>query len=212
MRLVAPEQWDKLHVVRCGVPVPTTDARKLSKRKEIISVGRLSAEKGQAGLLQAFATLSNDRPDAALVIVGDGPEGAALRAMAARLGIADRVTFTGRLSEPDTLRRIAAAHVLVLPSFMEGLPIVLMEAMAAGTPVVASRVAGIPELVDDGRNGLLFTPSKWDELAGCMRRLLDDDALRERFAEQGRVTIESEFDIRRSAEILRALLCGGVSS
>jgi glycosyltransferase involved in cell wall biosynthesis len=212
MRLVAPEQWAKLHVVRCGVPVPTNDARKPSKRKEIISVGRLSAEKGQAGLLQAFATLSDDHPDAALVIVGDGPEGSTLRAMAARLGISGRVTFTGRLSEPDTLRRIAAADMLVLPSFMEGLPIVLMEAMAAGTPVVASRVAGIPELVDDGRNGLLFTPSKWDELAGCMRRLLDDDALRERFAEQGRVTIESEFDIRRSAEILRALLCGGVSS
>jgi glycosyltransferase involved in cell wall biosynthesis len=212
MRLVAPEQWDKLHVVRCGVPVPTIAQRKPSKRKEIISVGRLSAEKGHAGLLQAFATLSDDRPDTALVIVGDGPERAALRATAGNLGIADRVTFTGRLGEPETLERIAAADILVLSSFMEGLPIVLMEAMAAGTPVIASRVAGIPELIDDGKNGLLFTPSNWEELAGCMRRLLDDEALREGFAERGRVTIESEFDARRSAEILRGLLCTDLSS
>jgi glycosyltransferase involved in cell wall biosynthesis len=84
--------------------------------------------------------------------------------------------------------------------------------MAAGTPVIASRVAGIPELIDNGKNGLLFTPSNWEDLAGCMRRLLDDEALREGFAERGRVTIESEFDGRRSAEILRGLLCTDLSS
>ena len=88
------------------------------------------------------------------------------------MSISERVRFAGRLSEADTLGEIAKADILVLPSFMEGLPIVLMEAMAMGTAVIASRVAGIPELVDDGESGLLFTPSNWDELASCIRRLV----------------------------------------
>jgi glycosyltransferase involved in cell wall biosynthesis len=212
MRLVQPDQWDKLHVVRCGLPLGTAPERKESTRTTIISVGRLSAEKGQAGLLQAFGNLAGDYPDAALVIVGDGPEGAALQAVARRLGIADRVTFTGRLSESDTLERIAAADILVLPSFMEGLPIVLMEAMAAGTAVVASRVAGIPELVKEGESGLLFTPSNWGELTDCMRRLLDDEALRQRLATRAGTTVEEQFDIRQSVDMLQKLFSGECSS
>jgi glycosyltransferase involved in cell wall biosynthesis len=212
MRLVQPDQWDKLHVVRCGLPLGTAPERKASTRTTIISVGRLSAEKGQAGLLQAFGNLAGDYPDAALVIVGDGPEGAALQAATRRLGIADRVTFTGRLSESDTLERIAAADILVLPSFMEGLPIVLMEAMAAGTAVVASRVAGIPELVKEGESGLLFTPSNWGELTGCMRRLIDDEALRQRLARRARKTVEEQFDVRQSVDMLQKLFSGECSS
>jgi glycosyltransferase involved in cell wall biosynthesis len=88
---------------------------------------------------------------------------------------------------------------------MEGLPIVLMEAMAMGTAVIASRVAGIPELVEDGKSGLLFTPSNWDELAECMRRLIDDDLLREKLVEQGREVVAAEFDVDRSARQLRNL-------
>jgi glycosyltransferase involved in cell wall biosynthesis len=211
MRLVQPDQWDKLHVVRCGLPLGAAPRRK-AKRKRIISVGRLSAEKGQAGLLQSFAGLAADYPDATLMLVGDGPEGAALQAAASGLGVADRVTFTGRLSESDTLERIAAADILVLASFMEGLPIVLMEAMAAGTAVVATRVAGIPELVKEGENGLLFTPSNWDELTDCMRRLLDDDPLRQRLAKRARTTVEEQFDIRHSVQILQKLLFSEPSS
>ncbi|MEO8454877.1 MAG: glycosyltransferase, partial [Sphingomicrobium sp.] len=173
--------------------------------KRLIAVGRLSPEKGQAGLLEAFATVSRDHADLRLVLVGDGPEAARLHALAEKLGISGRIRFSGRLSEPDTLREIAAADILVLPSFMEGLPIVLMEAMAMGTAVIASRVAGIPELVEDGKSGLLFTPSNWEELGACMRRLAEDDRLRERLVTRGRAAVSTEFDVRRSAVQLRDL-------
>lgn len=209
MRLVWPDQWEKLHVVRCGLPLaelPTHSAPAAAKR--LICVGRLSPEKGQAGLLEAFAKFGASRADLELVLVGDGPEGQDLRSRAKALGIADKVTFTGRLGEKETLDRIAASDVLVLSSFMEGLPIVLMEAMAIGTAVVASRVAGIPELVEDGRSGLLFTPSDWDELAACIGRLLDDEALRKTLAANARERVAGGFDIRTSAAQLRALFSG----
>jgi glycosyltransferase involved in cell wall biosynthesis len=91
---------------------------------------------------------------------------------------------------------------------MEGLPIVLMEAMAIGTAVIASCVAGIPELVEDGESGLLFTPSNWDELAAAIRRLVDDDALREKLVRRARERVAGEFDIGRSAAQLQALFAG----
>ena len=210
MRLVAPDQWSKLHVVRCGLPLRDLPRRAAVERcTRFISVGRLSPEKGQAGLLEAFASLCPERPEVELVFVGDGPELDRLRMRARDLKIADRVEFAGRLGERETLEKIASADALVLPSFMEGLPIVLMEAMAIGTPVIASRVAGIPELVTDGESGLLFTPSNWDELAECMRRLASDGPLRKALADAARAVVEGEFDIERSARLMAGLFAGG---
>lgn len=207
MRLVTPDHWSKLHVVRCGLPLSELPKHAPpGGAKRLIAVGRLSPEKGQAGLLEAFAAVRRDRDDLELILVGDGPQADRLRALAVQLGISERVRFAGRLSEADTLGEIAKAHALILPSFMEGLPIVLMEAMAIGTAVIASRVAGIPELVEDGQSGLLFTPSNWDELASCICRLVDDDALREEFAGRGRTKVAAEFDIEGSAKRLRELL------
>jgi colanic acid/amylovoran biosynthesis glycosyltransferase len=209
MRLVTPDHWRKLHVIRCGLPLSELpDHAPAGPVRRIIAVGRLSPEKGQAGLLEAFADVSRDHKDLELVLVGDGPEAERLRAIAQQLGISDRVRFAGRLGEQETLEQIAHADILVLSSFMEGLPIVLMEAMAMGTAVIASRVAGIPELVEDGTSGLLFTPSNWDELAARMRRLFDDDALRAKLASRGREAVDAEFDVDRSAERLRNLFKG----
>ena len=91
---------------------------------------------------------------------------------------------------------------------MEGLPVVLMEAMALGTAVIASRVAGIPELIEEDNSGLLFTPSKWDELAECMLRLLGNDELRNTLAQKAKSAVATEFDIKISANQLRALFSG----
>jgi glycosyltransferase involved in cell wall biosynthesis len=204
MRLVASEHWDKVHVVRCGVPfdrLPICEPREGNARS-LICVGRLSPEKGQAGLLGAFASLAAHHDGLQLRLVGEGPERAALETLAARLDLGDRLAFLGRLSESETLSEIARSDLLVLPSFMEGLPIVLMEAMALGVPVVASHVAGIPELIEDGVSGLLFTPSNWDELAACVERLLSDAALRESLAEHGKRKVAAEFDVEKSAETL----------
>jgi colanic acid/amylovoran biosynthesis glycosyltransferase len=207
MRLVAPEHWNKMLVVRCGLPLDRLPSREPQDRNErsLICVGRLSPEKGQAGLLQALGGLRASQPGVKLRLVGDGPERPELEKLVSELQLGDRVTFLGRLTETDTLAEIARSDILVLPSFMEGLPIVLMEAMALGVPVIASRVAGIPELVEDGRGGLLFAPSKWDELADCIRRLLTDQALYGSLAEHGKKKVADEFNAQKSAEVLTQL-------
>jgi glycosyltransferase involved in cell wall biosynthesis len=206
MRLVTPDQWTKMHVVRCGLPFDRLPPRKSDGNGRIlVCVGRLSPEKGQAGLLEAFARLRERHQELQLHLVGDGPDRPVLEALAADLGIGGQVTFLGRMTENDAIAEIARSDILVLPSFMEGLPIVLMEAMALGVPVVASRVAGIPELVEDGTGGLLFTPSGWDELARCIERLLTDKALRDSIAEQGKRRVAVEFDAQRSAQMMASL-------
>jgi colanic acid/amylovoran biosynthesis glycosyltransferase len=206
MRLVDPAHWEKMHVIRCGVPLDRLPPKESgSGGPTIICVGRLSPEKGQTGLLRAFARLRANYPDPTLRLVGDGPDRQALERLSEELGVNDAVTFAGRLPEPETLVEIARADLLVLPSFMEGLPIVLMEAMALGVPVIASRVAGIPELVSDGKTGLLFAPSDWDELAQCIARLLSDKDLGATLAQNGKFKITSEFDTRKSASELGGL-------
>lgn len=207
LRLVGHDQWDKVHVVRCGIPfdrLPPRTARDGAPTR-IICVGRLSPEKGQAGLFRAFARLHQSRPDLRLRLVGDGPDRATLEALAAELNIAEAVEFAGRLPERETLAEIAASDLLVLPSFMEGLPIVLMEAMALGVPVLTSSVAGIPELVEDGSTGLLFTPSNWDDLASRVEPLLADEALYRQLADRAKAKVRSEFDVKKSAERLATL-------
>lgn len=206
MRLVDSDHWPKLTVVRCGLEL---DALPLAQattgpRLRLIMVGRLSAEKGIAGLLEALAAVEPEvRPQ--LAIVGDGPFRTDLDRSVDQLELGNDVTFLGRLAEADTLREIAVSDVLVLPSFMEGLPIVLMEALALGKPVIATRVAGIPELVRDGETGLLFTPSDWNELAAHIRALATDDALRSSLGSNGPRRIAEEFDVRKSAAQLAAL-------
>lgn len=212
MRLVSPDQWGKLHVVRCGLPLSALPKNSTKRDgRSIICVGRLSPEKGQAGLLEAYAAMSPSAPKAKLIFVGDGPEAATLRSRAEALGVADKVTFAGRLGERETLERIGASDILVLPSFMEGLPIVLMEGMALGTAVIASRVAGIPELVEDRKSGLLFAPSKWDELSECMLRLLRDQGLRQTLSQNAKAAVAAEFDIKNSANQLRTLFSEGLA-
>ncbi|WP_205481682.1 glycosyltransferase [Sphingomonas arenae] len=201
MRMIPPREWEKLTVVRCGLELDRLPARSIAPAdgRRFICVGRLSPEKGHTGLIQAFAKLRQAQPNVRLDLVGDGPDRAELERQVAALGLEEAVTFLGRLPEHATLQEVANADVLILPSFMEGLPVVLMEAMAMGVPVVASRVAGIPELVHDDVNGLLFTPSHWDELLHRLERVSDDSSLRARFAEQGKKDVIEEFDIRASA-------------
>ena len=207
MRLVRAHEWHKIHVVRCGLPFDRIPLKRPAdaNMQTMICVGRLSPEKGQSGLLRAFAKLRARHPDLKLRLIGDGPDRAALEALARELELSDAVAFAGRLPEEETLAEISRADLLVLPSFMEGLPIVLMEAMAVGVPVIASRVAGIPELVEDDQTGLLFTPSNWDELAARIDVVLGDEALRTRLSEKAKAKVASDFDTRKSAKQLARL-------
>lgn len=206
MRLVDPVQWPKLRLVRCGVDLGVLPAVPCGKGgNRLVCVGRLSPEKGHAGLLAALADVRRRHPAVELTLVGDGPESQRLRAQVVAAGLDATVRFAGRLDEPATLREIAVADILILPSFMEGLPVVLMEAMALGVPVVATRVAGIPELVRDGTSGLLFDPADWHGLAEAISRLVEDAPLRTRLADAGRATIADGFAVDRAVTSLLAL-------
>jgi glycosyltransferase involved in cell wall biosynthesis len=132
------------------------------------------------------------------VLVGEGPERKRIEHAIAELGLEGSVQLLGHKSEQDTLREVAQSDLLVLASFMEGLPVVLMEALAYGLPVIAPRVAGVPELVEENVHGLLFAPAAWDELAERLQRLLTDAELRQRLGGAGRAKIEQEFEISRA--------------
>jgi colanic acid/amylovoran biosynthesis glycosyltransferase len=167
-----------------------------------VSVGRLSPEKGYVGLIAAFAKVIERGTRAELRLIGDGQERPRIKQEIERHRLESYCSLLGRLPEPDVLREVARADVFVLPSFMEGLPVVLMEALGLKVPVIAPCVAGIPELVEHGKTGLLFSPANWDELTEHILTLLADGGLRDRLAEAGRARIEAGFDATRAVEPL----------
>jgi glycosyltransferase involved in cell wall biosynthesis len=148
----------------------------------ILAVGRLSKEKAQIDLLHAFRKLSAMHAEikARLVIVGDGPERGPLEEAAASLGIGDRVVFTGEVRDVEVY--YAAANVLVNPSHSEGSPYVLLEAMAAKLPIVATAVGGVPEMVENNQTALLVPASDPSALANAIARVLGDEQLAQRLA------------------------------
>lgn len=174
MRWVGQEHWHKVKVVRCGLERAFHDVPPLAMpdRQRLICVGRLCREKGQLLLLDAVAALARDGVELELVLAGDGEMRPQVEAAIARHGLVHRVRITGWLSSAQVRAEIQAAKALVLPSFIEGLPVVIMEAMALRRPVLATYVAGIPELVVHGENGWLFPAGTADELAAAMKACL----------------------------------------
>jgi glycosyltransferase involved in cell wall biosynthesis len=161
------------------------------KRPLIVAVGRLKAPKDFSTLIGALGRLPQESFDG--LIVGEGPERQPLEGEVSALGLANRVRFAGERHDIPEL--LATADVFVLPSRSEGLPISVLEAMAAGLPVVASRVGGVPELVVDGKTGLLVQPGDPEELAGALCRLAADRRLRHRLGARGRARAEQAFDL-----------------
>ncbi len=179
-------------------------------RTRVVGIGSFERVKGFADLLQAVAVVRRGGAPVELELVGAGPEEKRLRALAEELGIADRTRFSGWLAFPEVVARIRTAALLVHPStgLGDAVPTVIKEAMALGTPVVATRVAGIPELLDDreGACGVLVEPKDADALAGAIARLLGDDAERNALAARARRRAEQMFDLRRNAAALDARL------
>lgn len=204
MSLVDPRHWEKLVVVHCGVDVeafrPAAEPAGDGRAPEILTVGRIVPVKGQSLLVEAVAELRRRGLEARLTIVGDGPRLADLRSLAARLDVGDQVDFAGSVGQHEIAARYARADVFALPSFAEGLPVVLMEAMASGLPVVASRITGVPELVEEGVSGLLVAPGRGDELAGALERVLrEPPEARRAMGLAGREKVVREFDVERTA-------------
>jgi glycosyltransferase involved in cell wall biosynthesis len=214
MSLVDPAHWGKLHVVHCGVDLrlfaPPAQERAPAV-PEILTVGRAVPVKGQSLLVESLAELRTRGVEARLTIVGDGPQLAALRALAERLGVDEQVEFAGAVGQDEIRRFYERADVFALPSFAEGLPVVLMEAMSTGLPVVASRITGIPELVDEGVSGLLVTPGDGDDLTRALEEVLRaDPGQRADMGRAGRAKVEAEFDLERIAAELEGVFFGAI--
>lgn len=174
MRWSDPEHWSRIHRVGCTVDPELIDAHEPvpSDSRTLLSIGRLSAQKGQMVLLDAFAQLIAQGEDARLVLAGDGELREAIERRISELGLRERVEITGWVNGEEIRRRLLASRGMVLPSFAEGLPVVIMEAFALGRPVISTYVAGIPELVKDGENGWLVPAGSIPELADAMRAML----------------------------------------
>ena len=211
MLFSSPEHWDRLRIIHCGV-VPETYAKASQKAPddqtvELLFVGRLAPVKGLRVLLGALADAREAYPQLRLTIVGDGEDRAVLEQLAKPLG--DAVRFTGFLSQDEVADKLAETDAFVLPSFAEGLPVVLMEALAAGKPVIAPRVAGVAELVEDGRTGYLIHAGDAIGLRHALEHLAADRQAGRALGAAGRDVVQAEFDARiEAARIARLFLEG----
>lgn len=210
-----PEHWDKLHQVHCGL-----DARFLEtqpspppERSRLISVSRLAPEKGQLLLIEAAARLLHGGIDFELVLVGDGPMRDRLEQAIETYGLQGHVELAGWRGSDDIAKMLCECKALVMSSFAEGLPVVIMEAMAMGRPVISTAIAGIPELVKEGENGWLVPAGDVQALAAAMREALETPP--ERLAEMGRAgraAVLERHDIRQEAAKLAQLFEASIES
>jgi glycosyltransferase involved in cell wall biosynthesis len=202
--------YNAVEIDRFGAPAPPGLREQIggdAERPLVLMPARLDEQKGHPFLLRAAAEL----PGVDFVLAGEGSERAKLEALAAELGIAERVHFLGY--RDDIPQLLAACDVFALPSLYEGSSLAVMEAMAAGRPVVSSAIGGTDELIDDGVDGLLVAPGDAAGLAGALRRLLGDVELRETFARRARQRVERDFTptamTQRVEAIYGELLAGG---
>ncbi len=220
MSLVDPSHWGKLRVVRCGVRAerftrgetgnaPRSEADKAPRSEvNILSVARLVPVKGHATLIDAVHDLLSRGLSITLSVIGDGPQRGLLERRVRELGIERSVAILGAVGQDDIRARYEEADIFCLPSAAEGLPIVLMEAMAMELPVVASQVMGVAELVEHGATGLLVRPARPDLLADALARLAEDPSLRASMGAAGREKVLAAHDARESARQLRELYRG----
>jgi colanic acid/amylovoran biosynthesis glycosyltransferase len=177
--------------------------------RKILAVGRIDEWKGFEFLLQAIKELKVRNVDCELELVGDGKEANSLKRLAADLQIGDQVTFRGWVPSEEIPAIMSQATVLVHPSSKlgDGVPNVIKESMAVGTPVIGSAIAGIPELLKNGANGVLVPPRDVKGLADAIQRLLADPAQRQKFASAARNHAVKHFDMWRNGEALANVLC-----
>jgi len=215
MRCSPQSSWSKLHVVRCGVDEQFLDhaATPVPERARLVCVARLSAEKGVEVLIDAVQRVARQRSDFEVAIVGDGSLREPIEAQLRAAGIERNVLLRGWGDAEVVRREMCEARALVVPSFGEGLPVVIMESLALGRPVVATAVGAVPELVQPTRTGWLVPPGSAEDLADAIVAALDaSPAELQQFGEVGAQMIRRLHDASREAKVLAGLLneaCGG---
>jgi glycosyltransferase involved in cell wall biosynthesis len=215
MRLSPYVHWHKLVVSRLGVDAAVfapRAARAAPEPFEILCVGRLTPSKGQHLLISAMERLAQQGRKLRLRLVGDGPDAGSLREQAARLDDASAVVFEGAVNQDRIRELYRMADVFCIPSFAEGIPVVLMEAMAMEIPCVSTHITGIPELIRNGVDGLLVAPSDLDGLIAALSDLMDDAELRERLGKSGRQRVLEDYDLSRSVQNLAAIFAERVGA
>jgi colanic acid/amylovoran biosynthesis glycosyltransferase len=201
MKLCDSPQWEKIELTPLGIDTRVFQPRVAlhdPRNFEVICVGRLVPAKGQHVLLAAIAQLRSGGRDVRLRLVGDGPDRGSLQLAVRQLQIEDAVCFEGAVNQDRIRDLYIKAEVFALASFAEGIPVVLMEAMAMEIPCVSTWIAGIPELIRDSIDGLLVAPGDIEALASAIARLMDDRELRLRLGAAGRRRVIDKYDLSRN--------------
>lgn len=213
MKYTQFSDWDKLYVNNLGVDASLFHpAEKQNPTPLLLCVGRLCNAKGQGVLIQAAKILKERKVDFNIQLVGDGPDRKSLEQFSAENQLSDQIQFVGKVNHDQVQVLQREADIFVIPSFAEGIPIVLMEAMASGTPCVTTHITGIPELFTNGQDGLLVRAGNAMMLADALEQLINDADLRTRIANAALITIKEKWSIHDSNERLASLFQERLSS
>lgn len=208
MMLSSYADWKKFVLSRVGVDTQVFSPRPkkpLLDYFEVLCIGRLTPAKGQHLLIDAVDQLVKQGRRMRLHLAGSGQDEASLREHASQIGNPSTVVFEGPVDHDGIRALYAEADLFCIPSFAEGIPCVLMEAMAMEIPCVTTHITGIPELIRDGIDGLLVTPSDLGGLVDALARMMDDQELRDRIAKSGRMRALDRHDLRRNSEELAGI-------
>lgn len=211
-RWVGFEHWSRIRVVHCGLDKQFHDGAEdapLTDTPRLVCVGRLCEQKGQLILLEAIRRLKEQNIRFELVLAGDGEMRTEVERLIEQNDLKDQVRITGWISSQQVREEIQAARAMVLPSFAEGLPVVIMEAMALERPVVSTTVAGIPELVRHGKDGWLVAPGDAEALANALAEVLGHDVDHlQKMGREARLRVLDRHDIDNEAAKLLRLFRG----
>jgi colanic acid/amylovoran biosynthesis glycosyltransferase len=215
IQLGCPAERTEVHPLGVNPTLfPSKTERQPSHQVRILTIGRMVPKKGMEYALNAVAVLVRQHSNIEYVIIGDGPLRPHLEGLAWTLGITNVVRFAGWEPRPEVVRALSRADILLAPSVtaesgdQEGTPVVIMEALACGVPVVSTLHAGIPEVVDDGVSGFLVPERQSQALALALERLVRDPELRESMGARGRTAMRGRHDIRKLNENLMGIYRG----
>jgi glycosyltransferase involved in cell wall biosynthesis len=209
MRWCPADLWPKIHVVHCGVDasfLQNEPKPQVPNNHRLVCVGRLAEQKGQLLLIEAAAKLKAQSIPFEFTLVGDGPLRREIESRISRYGLSDQVRITGWLTNQHVRDQILSSRAFILPSFAEGLPVVLMEAMALRRPVVSTYVAGIPELVETPANGYLVPAGAVEPLVDALKRVLNEpvESLRD-MGDRNAARVAQRHDVAIQAKALAEL-------
>ncbi len=206
-KLSSPEVWDRIKIVHCGIEPEfyQTSADGVTDKPVFVCVGRLCAEKGQIDLVNAAAIVVKEFPSLEVKLIGDGPMRAEIESAIKKNNLEKNISLLGWKTPAQVREEIINARAFILPSYAEGLPVSIMEALSLRRPVISTYVAGIPELIEQGACGWLTPAGDVDAIAAAMIDALRADASAlAKMGEEGRRRIQSAHDIDREASRLKA--------